>query len=111
MKRLLAFSQQAFPQDRATLRRLAGLAERPEGRYLLDALPTAAAPAFFLGGALPMSGVDKGELEQYFSQTLTITTSFARDLGLAENTSQVAASHLFATPVDLALWNLSLIHI
>lgn len=108
MKRLLAFSQQAFPQDRATLRRLAGLAERPEGRYLLDALPTAAAPAFFLGGALPMSGVDKGELEQYFSQTLTITTSFARDLGLAENTSQVAASHLFATPVDLALWNKAL---
>ena len=105
MKRLLAFSQQVFAQDRATLRRLAGLAERPEGRYLLEALPMSANPAFFMGGALPMSGVDTHELEQYFSQTLTITAPFAKELGLPSHTSQVPAAHLFATPVDAALWD------
>ncbi len=108
MKRLLAFSQQVFAQDRATLRRIAGLAERPEGRYLLEALPSAASPAFFMGGAVPVAGFDQSEPEQYFSETLTLTAPFAREMGLGDGMSQIHAARLFASPVDAALWRKAL---
>ena len=108
MKRLLAFSQQVFAQDRATLRRLAGLADRPEGRYLLEALPGSASPAFFMGGACPLSGVDAGSIEACFSQTLTLSAPFAREIGLTAGMSQVDIRHLIATPADARLWEAAL---
>lgn len=104
MKRLLAFSQQVFPEDRPVLQRVASLAERPEGRYLLDALPAVTAPAFFMGGAIDPTTARFDHPEDFFSQTLTLTQPFAKELGLSVGTGQIYAPQLFATPTDVALW-------
>ena len=104
MKRLLAFSQQVFPEDRPVLQRVASLAERPEGRYLLDALPAVTAPAFFMGGSIDPATARFSHPEEFFSQTLTLTQPFAKELGLSVGTGHLYAPQLFATPTDVALW-------
>lgn len=103
MKRLLAFSQQAYAEDRPQLLFLASLAESQEGRFLLESLPSGAAPAFFFGGDLTGA-----EGEVLYDDTLTLSKPFAQDLGLQGDEHRVAMTSLLATETDRTLWHAAL---
>lgn len=103
MKRLLAFSQQAYAEDRPQLLFLASLAESQEGRFLLESLPSGAAPAFFFGGDLTGA-----EGEVLYDDTLTLSKPFAQDLGLQGEEHRVSMTSLLATETDRTLWHAAL---
>lgn len=100
MKRLLAFSQQAYAEDRPQLLFLASLAESQEGRFLLESLPSGAAPAFFFGGDLRGA-----EGQVLYDDTLTLSKPFAQDLGLQGDEHRVSMTSLLATETDRKLWH------
>ena len=103
MKRLLAFSQQAYAEDRPQLLFLASLAESQEGRFLLESLPSGAAPAFFFGGDLTGA-----EGQVLYDDTLTLSKPFAQDLGLQGDEHRVSMTSLLATETDRTLWHAAL---